>query len=55
MEKLGCNVSDYAEHKELYKKDDHIVYLLMYQCFKDNKNTLKIATMTVYNLTNDTT
>ena len=30
QDKLGCNVSGYAEHIELYNEDDHYVYLLMY-------------------------
>ena len=53
-EKLGCNVSSYAEHVELYRADDHIVYLLLYQCVVKSKITLKMATMTVYDRTNDT-
>ena len=53
-DKLGCNVSDYAEHIELSRETDYIVYLLMYQCMLKNKFTLKMATMKVYNRTNDT-
>lgn len=46
-------MSEYAEHVELYQEDGYIVYLLMYQCVVNNKITLKMATMTVYNITGD--
>lgn len=34
MDKLGCNVSQYAEHVELNRDNGggYIEYLLMYQC-----------------------
>jgi hypothetical protein len=47
MEKLGCNVTDFADYFELFTENNETTYLLMYQCYVNGKTALKFTSFIV--------
>ena len=52
-DKLGCNITEYADYFELFTEQNDTTYILLYQCSVNGKISLKFATIIVKH-TNET-
>jgi hypothetical protein len=47
QEKLGCNVTNFAEYYELFTENNDTTFLLLYQCNINGKTALKFSSFIV--------